>query len=225
MGVEIPVAADKMEAAFKDTAKKGEAGFKQLQGTTDTATKETSDGIKDVGTSVDTLTVKLDQSKEAFKSWALMAVEAAKYVKTSIDTVSFGSSPGGIKEIPIQLAKANEAAKEFENIFTNSMGQATAAIPTSGPMVSAMPMAMGAPVVTTAGVPPGVPSAVGTVPEAIEAAVPEGAITLNFNVTTINADGLKQAVERDIVPILIDTVRGNRRQSRSDMRSALGILR
>lgn len=52
---------------------------------------------------------------------------------------------------------------------------------------------------------------------------PEPPLVLSFQVSTVNPDGLRAAVERDIVPILVDVVRGNRRQARTDLRAALGV--
>ncbi len=46
---------------------------------------------------------------------------------------------------------------------------------------------------------------------------------LTFNVTTLNADGLRSAVEREIAPMFVDALRANRRQLRTDLRAVLGV--
>ena len=63
-----------------------------------------------------------------WRSWADDAVDAATRAAGAIDTVSFGSSPGGIKEIPLQLALAMRAATEFATLFGNQMAGATDAV-------------------------------------------------------------------------------------------------
>lgn len=41
--------------------------------------------------------------------------DAATRAKEAVDTVSFGSSPGGIKEIPLQFRKATDASRRFSD--------------------------------------------------------------------------------------------------------------
>ncbi len=51
-----------------------------------------------------------------------------------------------------------------------------------------------------------------------------GTFNFTFNVTTLSgADELRTAVERDIIPMILDAIRWNRRQARTDMRSFLGV--
>jgi hypothetical protein len=53
--------------------------------------------------------------------------------------------------------------------------------------------------------------------------ITEGAVTLSFEVHAINADGIRDLVEQDILPKVIESVRGNSHQSRTDLRDALGV--
>jgi hypothetical protein len=59
-----------------------------------------------------------------WSGWARDAAEAAEAAKDAVDTVSFGSSPGGIKEIPLQLALARQAATEFSRHMVAQMTSA-----------------------------------------------------------------------------------------------------
>lgn len=56
--------------------------------------------------------------------FAAAAQSAAATAQAAINKVSFGSSPGGIKEIPIQLGLAIEATNEFARLFSMQMRDA-----------------------------------------------------------------------------------------------------
>jgi hypothetical protein len=64
---------------------------------------------------------------------------------------------------------------------------------------------------------------IGTDGQAAGGALAGGSLIVNFSVNTINADGFRQVVEQDVAPMLLDIVRQNRRQIRTDMRNALGV--
>lgn len=49
-----------------------------------------------------------------FSGWAAEGIAAADAVEAAMSGVSLGKSPGGIKDIPIQLAGAGDAMKRFE---------------------------------------------------------------------------------------------------------------
>ena len=50
-----------------------------------------------------------------------------------------------------------------------------------------------------------------------------GGNTFNFNVTTMDANGFKSAVENQILPMIVDAVAANRRGSRTNLTDALGV--
>jgi len=50
-----------------------------------------------------------------------------------------------------------------------------------------------------------------------------GDLILTFNVTALSADGLRQTVEDEIVPIVVDSVQTNRHGQRTKLRTALGF--
>ncbi len=57
-------------------------------------------------------------------SWAGQIVDAAGQAQAAVEAVSFGNSPGGIKEIPLQFAESIRAANEFSNRVGASMDEA-----------------------------------------------------------------------------------------------------
>jgi uncharacterized protein (DUF433 family) len=50
-----------------------------------------------------------------------------------------------------------------------------------------------------------------------------GGVTLNVNVHTLSADGFRDAIEDEVLPMLVEAVRANRRGSRTDLVQALGV--
>lgn len=63
-----------------------------------------------------------------FTSWAGDLEAAAKDAQYAVDGVSMGHSPGGIKDIPIWLAKSQRAASIWEQQFVDAMQQAQLAV-------------------------------------------------------------------------------------------------
>lgn len=57
---------------------------------------------------------ELRDNASAWDRWRKHAADAAREVGGEVDAVSFGSSPGGLKEIPLMLAKATRAMTEFK---------------------------------------------------------------------------------------------------------------
>jgi len=90
----------------------------------DTITDKLGDGSSDAAQqvlanlgSVDSAFAKLrtflDQSSQQFDQWASQAGQAADDVGDKVDRVNFGSSPGGLKEIPLLLGHATAAITAF----------------------------------------------------------------------------------------------------------------
>ena len=57
-------------------------------------------------------------------SWADQMVDAARSAQEAIDGLSFGQSPGGIKEIPLQLDRARRATERFADSFISEIDSA-----------------------------------------------------------------------------------------------------
>lgn len=80
-----------------------------------------SGGLSDVGGD-------LADSEADFERWRNEAVDAARDVESAIDGVSVGHSPGGIKDIAIQLGLAERAMRNFSRTTVQEAGSAEGAI-------------------------------------------------------------------------------------------------
>lgn len=85
------------------------------------AARESMSATDQVSESLATVGSQLTTQGSAWDSWADTAVSAADRVFGAVNAVSFGHSPGGIKEIPLQLDRAVDSAVVFGNAFTGQM--------------------------------------------------------------------------------------------------------
>lgn len=72
----------------------------------------------------------LDKSVSAFEGWASKAKDSVGDVADEVDRLNFGSSPGGLKEIPILLAKAADAGAGFKSQLVGQLDEADGALTT-----------------------------------------------------------------------------------------------
>jgi hypothetical protein len=101
LGEIITLLGGELPKAWQAAAKAGVTAMATTKGATDNV----NGAVKGVQGSLDSTD---------WQGWANDAVNAAQTAESAIDSVSFGSSPGGIKEIPIQLDKAVRAFSQFE---------------------------------------------------------------------------------------------------------------
>lgn len=71
-----------------------------------------------------------------WSGWSEAAVNAAKDAQAAVDGVTFGTSPGGIKEIPIKLKEAIRAFQQFEAMAVDSATSVKDAVDAVSPDVS-----------------------------------------------------------------------------------------
>jgi hypothetical protein len=83
---------------------------------------------KGVTGAISSVSSQLASNKAAWSDWQGGAVGAARAVQREVDAVSFGHSPGGLKEIPLQLVRSRSAAAAFASDFTKQMQTAQTAV-------------------------------------------------------------------------------------------------
>jgi hypothetical protein len=107
---------DENTAATKDA---GVATEEAAQATIETATEASA--------ALDTLNQKIGDNKATWDDWSKYVTAAVNKVGDAVNAVSFGHSPGGIKEIPLKLAEARAAVQPFASTFIAQMASAKAA--------------------------------------------------------------------------------------------------
>jgi hypothetical protein len=80
----------------------------------------------------------LGAAGEAAGRFGKQTASAAQDAQAAMDALSFGSSPGGIKEIPLQLLAAIQAAQLFSGTFSEQMGKAKVAADTVAKTVASI---------------------------------------------------------------------------------------
>jgi uncharacterized protein YukE len=83
---------------WEDWAARGNSAGAQARG-----------AVYSVAPAFDTVSGQLDHSENAFEAWRRKAEDAANRVGDAVDRVSFGSSPGGLKEWVPMISKATNA--------------------------------------------------------------------------------------------------------------------
>jgi hypothetical protein len=119
---------DTVQPAVEDTdeALMDKAAYDNYAAQAKAAGIDAASYISKVTDAANTVQSKLQATQ--WQQWAAAAMDAARQAKDAVNTVSFGSSPGGIKEIPLQLAKASAAAREFRKTLEGEMGPAYDAV-------------------------------------------------------------------------------------------------
>jgi hypothetical protein len=103
LGGDLPESWRDVEQASVDTEQQVKADAAKMAGSQE-----------GVGTSVEELEQRVRDSQQAWGEWRDFAVDAAGDVYDAVNAVTFGHSPGGIKEIPIKLKEAIAAAHLFK---------------------------------------------------------------------------------------------------------------
>jgi hypothetical protein len=186
LGGEIPAAFQKMKDAAIASAR---------------ATTAAVDHVEAAVGGVDTALAETDWS-----GWSDEAVAAAQNAQDAVDHVSFGSSPGGIKEIPLKLMESMKAFKEWQKVSVGAAGAVRDAIDASAGSVDGINYA----------------GQIGAGARADELArQQEEMITMNVAINTIDTQGMEEAVEKKMLPAMSKILRKGGRNL-SDIQ---GVLR
>jgi hypothetical protein len=84
------------------------------------AMDDTASGANDVEDALVDMTGQLNV--EPWSEWAGGVLSELGRVEDAVNAVSFGHSPGGLKEFPIKLQEAIDAAREFKDNMVREMG-------------------------------------------------------------------------------------------------------
>lgn len=168
----------------------------------------------------------LKDSAQGWHGWSTQAVEAVGEVEDAVNAVSFGKSPGGLKEIPLKLMEAVRAFREFEAAGLMATDRVSAKVdalqtPDFGSTTQeateyqlagrAHGRAADAGVLTGEDV------------TKLTEALKTSNLSIKFDISTVNADGLKTLVEQDILPKIIDAVDRNNRGSLTKLRQLMEV--
>jgi hypothetical protein len=148
--------------------------------------------------------VQSQLSSTDWDGWSQEAVDAAQAAEDAINGVSMGHSPGGIKEIPLKLAEARAAFREFQKSGVLSAERVQAAIDAmSGASMGAANFAA-----------PGLTSA---------AASASGGDNYSFDISlsALDMNGAGQLIENTLLPGIVNVLRKGGR-NKTDMQ---GVLR
>jgi hypothetical protein len=86
------------------------------------AMSDVKDGGDEVKGSLDGVEQGLVDQMPVWDAWAKNAKNRLSSVQTDVDALNFGHSPGGLKEIPIQLMASTQAVDEFYRKGTEAFG-------------------------------------------------------------------------------------------------------
>lgn len=228
LGAIIEALGGKLPAAFEQAKNAGVAAGQTIRGATDEATAamdaqaQTLAGVPwaqyagrgvaagqmaggamgGVGGAVAGVDQQL--SSTDWSGWSAEAVAAAEQAQSAIDSVSFGSSPGGIKEIPLKLREAMKAVRDWKAVTIDSAVAAKDAINGIGmqPDLGKIGEAATDAAVTS------------------EPAMAAGS-NVSVQIQTIDTANMEAAVQSKILPALVKTIRTGGRAV-SDMQ---GVLR
>ena len=149
--------------------------------------------------------------------WAREAVDAAREVEGAVTGVAEGHSPGGIKDIPIRLAQAQQAFKMWERTGVTSATQVQDAID------AMRGRDLGVAGIRTAGIPTQVASGdfVREVTREDEGGTGRENVNLTFNITSMDPAGVELVTERKILPAMVKILRRGR--NLADMQTVLNL--
>ena len=168
-----------------------------------------------------------------FNKFVKDAEAAGREAQAAFDRVSFGESPGGIKEIPLQLNAARRSLSDFQRSALDSIGRTQAGVDGltgSGPGTSSL-------FADAAAAPTGLqingrdsagPSLEGGAPLAGAGGGGGGGGDGDINVTiniqgTTDPESMQKITQEQIGPTFVRLVRENRDQLRSDLRDGIGL--
>lgn len=155
------------------------------------ATDKTTDGVVDVKEDgMDVLSGAISGQEAYWRNWRDIAVSAANDVAAAVNAISFGHSPGGIKEIPLKFAEATHAAERFASLTVGHLDNVYRRLPNGT-------YSFGLNDVTSA--------AAAQVQQ--QASADGGSIHATFHISTIDADGFEEVVNSKVYPKLIKLLR------------------
>jgi hypothetical protein len=96
-----------LEAQMADATAAAAESTADAAAQTQTAAADTTDAI-------DTMASGVLDAADDFEEFARRAGTALRAVQSEVDAISFGHSPGGLKQIPMEFAKSMAAARDFE---------------------------------------------------------------------------------------------------------------
>lgn len=143
-------------------------------------------GVNNAVSSVDGMLNSTDWS-----GWSEEAVSAAQAAQDAIESVSFGNSPGGIKEIPIQLKKAMAAVDDWKKTTVDSAQVAQESLEKIGMNPDLGKVGAAATEASVVNSP----------------AVAGDNVAMNVSINTIDASNMDAAVEQKMIPSLVKALR------------------
>jgi hypothetical protein len=99
-----------------------EAWRKNARAAKETSREIVDDGLDAVSDGLHTIGTQLENTD--WSGWGEEFSAAAREAQEEIDAVSFGHSPGGLKEIPLQLAKSMTSLREWGGRMRDELGAA-----------------------------------------------------------------------------------------------------
>jgi len=177
--------------------------FKDAAAVAAQATTKSVDHVEAAINGVDSALSDTDWS-----GWSQEAVDAATDAQAAVDAVSFGSSPGGIKEIPLKLAQSMQAFRDWQKVSVGAAGAVRDAIDASIGSTDGIAYA-------------GQMSGDAAIAAAAEAKAQQDMISLNVAISTIDTQGMEEAVEKKMLPAISKILRKGGRNL-SDIQ---GVLR
>lgn len=158
-----------------------QAAWEEARIAAEKANRDTKGGIDTTEGGLSDLAKTLDDHSPWYR-WRDAAVEAAEEVYEAVHAVSYGHSPGGIKDIVAHLYTAMEASRDFQRQLTDSMSLAKDAVDSVKPAADwgAMSMRIGGGIQ----VPP---------PSQVSLRMPAGKDAGSPSVVQLNVDGRKWA--------------------------------
>lgn len=103
------------EARIVDATERIATGMEKLLKAMGINIDETEDGADDVRSSIGGIGDELTDQEQVWRDWGNSAIGILHEVQAEVDRLNFGSSPGGLKEIPILLTEGEEAMYEFQD--------------------------------------------------------------------------------------------------------------
>ena len=185
----ITALGGELPAAFRKTTDAGILAGRKVA----TAFDGTAKAVVGVGTALD---------GTDWAGWSQEAVDAARDAEAAVDGVTFGTSPGGLKEIPIMLQKATTAAQAFGDAWQSEMRAAQLSVDGGigayAGMQTAATAAAGAGHVGTPGRP---------------------RLHSTFHINALDTNDMQRAVEQRVLPAMIKALK--RGYSLTEMREVV----
>jgi hypothetical protein len=152
-----------------------------------------ANAIKNVQSAIDSAAGELASSD--WSGWADELASAAREAQEAVDAVSLGSSPGGLKEIPLKIAEARKAFAAFEEMGVGSAEEVKKS-------VDALSGAQ-----ATIGMAGGTATAASVAQTPLAGAASGGGETFHISIQALDASGVDQITESKLIPAIVRVLR------------------